>query len=308
MTDEQFLLANAYFDGELDAAEQASAESDPTVMAEVGRLRALQAHLRDIPVDDDVREQAIAAALAEHDMIRHTGSVAPMVAGSAPVVSRWRRPSTSRWLAVAAGVLAIGLFAAVVIGGGRGSSDDAGTSAIDPSLSAEPDQLATARQASVDASAAESAVSDKAIAAPGAATQAPAATEAAAVDAAVAAAATEAPAALQVEAPAASGSTGGEAAWFSALAIDGNAELAEAAARLLRQEADRTLVAPPPTGCPIDPAWVVLSGATFHPEPAASNGDVAAATNIWIVVDRTTREALALDADSCDVLVSVPLD
>src|SRR4051794_18078268 len=65
MTDDQLLLANAYVDDDLDAAERARAESDAEVMAEVSRLRATIAALRDVePPDPARRDAALAAAMA----------------------------------------------------------------------------------------------------------------------------------------------------------------------------------------------------------------------------------------------------
>ena len=47
-TDEQYLLASAYLDGELTDDERRLAEADPAVMAEVEQLRALQAEIADV--------------------------------------------------------------------------------------------------------------------------------------------------------------------------------------------------------------------------------------------------------------------
>ncbi|MEO6570493.1 MAG: hypothetical protein ABIO83_03000, partial [Ilumatobacteraceae bacterium] len=99
MNDDQFLLANAYHDGELTAAERALAEADPAVMAGVDELRALAVELRDVePPATVVRDAAVTAAMAEFHRIR-TPAAGPVT--TATVASR-RRPSMSRWLAVAA--------------------------------------------------------------------------------------------------------------------------------------------------------------------------------------------------------------
>ncbi|HWL41928.1 MAG TPA: hypothetical protein VNQ73_03210 [Ilumatobacter sp.] len=130
MTDDQYLLASAYADGDVTADERAVAEADPEVMAEVARIRALGAALRDVtPAPAATREAMIAAALSEFGATDTVRAVAP---SSGPRVhqqpSRWSRPLGL--VAAAVALLAVG--AVVVNGanlGGRDDDGDASTSA-----------------------------------------------------------------------------------------------------------------------------------------------------------------------------------
>lgn len=116
MNDDQFFLANAYLDGELTDDERALAEADPAVMAEVEQLRALQRLVRDVgPPAATARSAAIAAAMSEFT------TSAP---GDAPAAVPFRpRPSYARYLAVAAGVLGVGLFGVAIANLGGGGDD-----------------------------------------------------------------------------------------------------------------------------------------------------------------------------------------
>lgn len=120
MNDEQFFLANAYLDGELTAAERAIAETDPVVMAAVEELRVLQDLVRDVgPPADAVRDSAIAAAMAQFA----AANPAPATRRTAPPVPFRSRPSYTKYLAVAAGVLGVGLFGVAVANLGTGDDD-----------------------------------------------------------------------------------------------------------------------------------------------------------------------------------------
>jgi hypothetical protein len=125
MNEQQFLLANAYLDGELTDEERASAEADPTVMAGVEELRALQARVREVePPSAAARDAAIAAAVAE---LRPAGAAAaPAAAGSASRVVPFRpRPASARWLAFAAAAVGVGALGVVVVNGIGSGDDDA---------------------------------------------------------------------------------------------------------------------------------------------------------------------------------------
>ena len=124
MNDDQFFLANAYLDGELNDAERAIAETDPEVMAAVDELRALQELVRDVdPPLDTVRRTAIAAAMAEF-----AGSAAASAGRpSAPAPIPFRpRPSYAKYLAVAAGVLGVGVLGVAIANLDTGSDDSVG--------------------------------------------------------------------------------------------------------------------------------------------------------------------------------------
>lgn len=130
MNDDQFLLANAYLDGELTDDERAHAEADPAVMAEVEKLRALQRLIRDVePATATARSAAIAAAMSEFT----AGA-----SGDAPAAVPFRpRPSYARYLAVAAGVLGVGLFGVAIANLG-GGGDDASTDMAAFDVAEEP--------------------------------------------------------------------------------------------------------------------------------------------------------------------------
>jgi hypothetical protein len=86
MSDEQLPtraeLASAYLDGDLEADERSTVESDPDAMAMVEAFAGVRAELQAAePVDDVSRSAAITAALAEFDARRETsngGVVTPL--------------------------------------------------------------------------------------------------------------------------------------------------------------------------------------------------------------------------------------
>jgi len=139
MNDQQNFLANAYLDDELTVDERRIAESDPEVMAEVEQLRALQDRLRDVPPPDaQVREAAVAAAMAEFTP----------AASAAPVVPFRPRPASRKFLAVAAAVVAVAGLGIVVSQADFGSDNDDDTASVaDEAVSAtaaRPDDVAEA--------------------------------------------------------------------------------------------------------------------------------------------------------------------
>ncbi len=128
MNEQQFLLANAYLDGELTDEERRIAEADPVVMAEVDGLVALQSELRAVePPSGAAREAAIAAAMTEFGrMSTPTAATAATAAGATtPVVPYRPRPAYGRFLAIAAAVVGVGVLG-VVIANVPGGDDDAG--------------------------------------------------------------------------------------------------------------------------------------------------------------------------------------
>jgi hypothetical protein len=132
MNDEQYLLANAFLDGELTAEERRIAEADPEVMTEVERLRALQAELRDVPAPTAAaREAAISAAMAAFD-----SSVADEVShgvtdepSGAPVVPFRPRPAYAKYLGVAAAFVAVAGLGIILARAGQGGDDDSSDAA-----------------------------------------------------------------------------------------------------------------------------------------------------------------------------------
>ncbi len=151
---ELILRASAYLDGELDAEEQALAEADPAVMAEVEVLRSLQAELRDVASPAaGARESAIAAALAQFDAAQFDAAQSTTTAAAPEhtdrVVPFRPRPAYSRWLTAAAAVVAIGLVGVVIAQSTRGGDDE--QSAIEPSAA----EASTAEQVEIAAADAE---------------------------------------------------------------------------------------------------------------------------------------------------------
>ncbi|MEO6652999.1 MAG: hypothetical protein ABIP17_10115 [Ilumatobacteraceae bacterium] len=138
MNDDQYLLANAYVDGELTDDERRTAEADPTVMAEVESLIVLRARIADVdPPLPDVRDAAIAAAMTEFS--RRSPAV------STTVEPPQRRSFGSRYLAIAAAVVGVGLLGVIVATvGNRGQNDaDSATEATESDIaSSVADQAA----------------------------------------------------------------------------------------------------------------------------------------------------------------------
>jgi hypothetical protein len=288
VNDEQIFLANAYLDGILDAGERAAAAIDPAVMAEVDRLRGLQAELRAVePARRQVREQALAAALGEFDRTYHRPPIAAPEAGHHPTIPLRRRPVYARWLPVAAAVLAIGLVGVVIATAGTGGDDEAAGDAAAPA----------ATEAPAVADAGEAARTMEAIAP---------ATELAAIDATATAApaadmpeAGDAPAAT--EAPAATGSPEATLSASEMAPILDEATLAATGADLLAREADGSLGITPETTCGTDdsaPASVLAAGVYQLPEGLRP---------VWIAIDRVTDTVLALDLNTCQPVASAPL-
>lgn len=125
MNDDQLELASAYLDGEATTDERAVVESDPQLLAEVDRLRAVRAALGDVePPLSPAREAAVAAALAVFD--ERPASTMPSTPGpSAPtnVIPIEHRRRLRRWQGLSAAAAAI-----VIVGGGiaitrRGGDD-----------------------------------------------------------------------------------------------------------------------------------------------------------------------------------------
>ncbi|MEP7203937.1 MAG: hypothetical protein ABI894_15105 [Ilumatobacteraceae bacterium] len=118
MNDEQLPisaeLASAYLDGELDAAERATAVADADVMAMVDSFTQVRALLGDVaPVVDSTRTAAMAGALAEFDTVRSPQHGAVGTATVTPLNSRRVRAYrvlTGVAAAAVVGVVAVAAF------------------------------------------------------------------------------------------------------------------------------------------------------------------------------------------------------
>ena len=140
MNDQQYLLANAYIDGELTDDERVLAESDPDVMSEVELLATLQSRLRKVePPTASAKEAAFSAAMAVFPAAEQRAAPPINAAVQNPVPLR-RRPAYARWLGVAAAVVGVGLLGTVVMTGLRSDDDD--SAAFEPASDAETEMFA----------------------------------------------------------------------------------------------------------------------------------------------------------------------
>ncbi|NNE11061.1 MAG: hypothetical protein HKN41_02325 [Ilumatobacter sp.] len=306
MTDEQFLLANAYLDGELTADERRIAEADPAVMAEVEQLRGVQARVRSVqPPTEAARETAIAAAMAEFRAAPATAQ-AP---APAPIPFR-PRPAYARVLAIAAAVVAVGALGVIVSQAGLGGDDDdAGGdfAAEEPAESAEVNAATESlenRSADADAVADEPAADDDA--GDGESTAATILAEAGAEatdeaftlddgggDAAEEAAAEPADAAAEEPPPFAANPPG----FDPDEPITEPIELGAFGRFLLDEEAAGRVGSTPNTACP--PELNILGDTTYVV------GDDA--VDVFVGVLEAEREVLAIERDSCDIVLEGPL-
>lgn len=272
MNDEQFFLANAYLDGELTDDERVFANADPVVLAEVERLRALQARVRTVdPPSSVAKERAITAAL---DAFRVAG--VSLQKGRQPV------RQYARYVGIAAASVAIGLLGVVIAKGANdsGSDDAARESSVVASPAAATDSDLT-RQAGGPDDVAESDTFGVA--------------EALAAEAAPESAADSAGAGAQAGAA--------EAATRSvAEPLTSPTDLAAYAAFVEQlADSDGTPISPE-TRCPFpsddDPSGVIAQTTYLM-------GGVV--RDVLIAVDRATGQAFALDPTTCLVLVEGPL-
>jgi negative regulator of sigma E activity len=310
MNDDQYLLASAYLDGELDAAERAAAASDPEVMAEVDRLRALQADVRFVePPSDAVRESAITAALDEFDALftaaTRTLETQPLPASPARVVEFRPRPAYARWLGAAAAVVAIGFVGVVVArSAGGGDDDDAGAAdlqALDDAAGSDADSARIAEAPAAESSfsdAADNSVMSTAYAATDATGADSSATASAAENATATTELADATAAPSGDAPLPTIAAAGTAPPFDpAVPIADEQALGLVGRELLDREAKGTLGATPDTVC----------GAGEGMPPILDEGlyqTTAGPVPVMIAVDHVTRETTAFDRDSCEVVAT----
>ena len=171
MNDDLTLLASAYIDGQVDAAERARVEGDPELLAEVDRLRAVRVLVGDTePSPISTREELLANALDAWDRLPaaernrdatprvldrsvHPGAAAAASTITAPTSLADRRKATfnRRLIGAAAAIV-------VVLGGGiaaqivtSGNDDDSDTVA-DVSATNESGDGARDAESSADSS------------------------------------------------------------------------------------------------------------------------------------------------------------
>lgn len=257
MNDEQFLLASAYLDGELTAAERIAAETDPDIASEIDRLAALRTAVRDVVAPAPrVREAAIAAA-----MKGFTAAPARRAPAGGTFTFR-RRPWSVRYLGFAAAAVAVGALGVVVT---NALNSDAGEGEITESAAVdEPADDGLALQAApAIAEAAPAAEAERAAESPAA--------ESATADA-MAAPAAEAPVALEQP-------------------FGTPAELASFAGSLIEREAAGALPPTPNTRCP-QPR--ILAEVEYLVDGRAMLLLVAVDTEVGVVlgIDPTTCDAV----------------
>jgi hypothetical protein len=130
-------LASAYLDGELEAAERATVENDPDVMAMVDSFTRVRTELNTPqPVDDAARSAAVAAALAEFDSRHDTTSGGAVVT---PLQSR--RPRGYRVLTGVAAAVVIAVVGIAALKASNGNNENDSSAAVAPTDTAEPPQL-----------------------------------------------------------------------------------------------------------------------------------------------------------------------
>jgi len=173
MNDDLTLLASAYLDGQVDAAERARVEGDPELLAEVDRLRTVRVLIGDTePSPISTREELLANALDAWDRLPsaersrdatpraldrsvHPGAAAAASTITAPTSLADRRRATlnRRLLGAAAAIVLVlggGIVAQIVTSGG----DDDGDTVADVS---EGGDAASDLDSSADSSADRSA-------------------------------------------------------------------------------------------------------------------------------------------------------
>jgi len=180
MNDDLILLASAYLDGDVDAAERAQVESDPELLAEVDRLRSVRALLHDVePAAISLREEHLAGALAAWDRIpeaERTGATRDLTprgmsgaaaAGAASVTAPTRladrrRTTSTRWLTAAAAALVLVLAGGVVLQlSNSADDDDSASSEAEPTATADAaGGNAELRTEAVEADAADAAADE----------------------------------------------------------------------------------------------------------------------------------------------------
>lgn len=287
MTDEHdselMLRASAYLDGEADADERERAESDPAVMAEVARLRELQAALRQVePATSQARESAIGAALREFDLrlaARQASATAP--AAPARVAPFRPRPSYTRWLGAAAAVLAVGVLGVVIGTAGSGDDDDAASVAPEAALDTQAGGADAAESA-------ERTVAGSSVTEP--------ASGAAVLEQEVSTSAADV--ALAEAAPSVAASPTPATAFDPDVPILDELALTAAGAQLLAMESQGTLGPTPETSCGGDaeePLVVLGQGLYALPDRVVP---------VLLAIERSTADTFAIDPETCEIVAT----
>ena len=124
-------LASAHLDGATTPEEAALVETDPELQARVEALGAVRSALAVAPlVDDERREQAIAAALAAYDEQNDTTVPAPSVGSLTPLADRRRGPSPHAWRIIGAAAAVAALAALVPLLASLSSRSDNSTASL----------------------------------------------------------------------------------------------------------------------------------------------------------------------------------
>lgn len=289
MNDDQYLLANAYADGELTASERVLAEADPDVMSEVEQLLTLQAQLRSVdPPSDAVGEAAIAAAMAAFTPA--AARPAPPINAVTRTVAFGRRPSYFRYLGLAAAVVAVGLLGLVAVNGLRGGDDD--SAASEPALDSAEEPADEAADEISDRTVTESAGAELADqAADGDAVAAAAAP----VDESAADVADQ-PADDVAEEPAEDAEVAAVPITIDPTSPLTAERLGAYGAYLLQQRAANVLPPTPETSCP-QPGVLSRTDYVFD----------GLVIEVLIAVDETQQTVTAVDPDTCEPIAVGPL-
>lgn len=155
--DDDYELASAYCDGELDAAQRAVVENDPRLVAVVSEIKSLRERLQEVPdtlssrpVSDDIRERQLSLAGAAFDeLYGGTSSAEPVSTPSSNIIDlrsrrRYRILTMAAGFVMVAGIGALAVRGAVTSGSTNDSADfasmaeDAGnTEALEAPMAAE---------------------------------------------------------------------------------------------------------------------------------------------------------------------------
>ncbi len=108
MNDDLTLLASAYLDGDVTADERARVEADESLLAEVDRLRYVQALLAETgPTSISVRETLLANALAAWDRVPATATTSTTTTAPTSLADRRRTSTNRRLMGVAAAIVLV---------------------------------------------------------------------------------------------------------------------------------------------------------------------------------------------------------
>ncbi len=185
--DDDYELASAYSDGELDAAQRTVVENDPRLVSVVQEIEALRNRLVQAddtlasrPVDNDIKAKHLAMAGAAFDDLygatgRETPGAAPSVStnGSSPTPSaniidlrnrrRYRVLSMAAGFVVVAGIGALAIGSLANIGSGEDSASTAAmveeTQALDAPMAASEAATDTTEAMAEDSAMNDSAAS-----------------------------------------------------------------------------------------------------------------------------------------------------